>query len=151
MHVSEIIDGKGSLIISVLPGDSVEEASKVLRRAGIGAVLVMDEKGGMAGILSERDIVQGIADHGAEILAGPVSRLMTSEVETTSPGATVDDLMEQMVSGSIRHLPVMEDEALVGIVSVSDVVKNGMHELRAVRDTLHSYIGQSSVRSVEQD
>ena len=151
MRVCEMIKDKGSKVITVLPTDSVERVSQILRDARIGAVLVVDEGGRMAGILSERDIVYGVADRGADVLAEPVSNLMTREVRTCSPESSVDQLMNQMLDERIRHLPVLEQGALAGIVSVGDVVKQGLAEVLAVRDTLQRYIHEASARALDDD
>ena len=151
MRVSEMIKDKGSKVITVLPTDSVERVSQILRDARIGAVLVVDEGGRIAGILSERDIVYGVADRGADVLAEPVSNLMTREVRTCTPESSVDQLMNQMLDERIRHLPVLEQGALAGIVSVGDVVKQGLAEVLAVRDTLQRYIHQASARALDDD
>ena len=151
MRVSEMIKDKGSKVVSVLPTDSIERVSRVLRDARIGAVIVIDEHGGMAGILSERDIVHGVAGRGAGVLAEPASNLMTREVRTCTPDSTVDQLMNQMIDGHIRHLPVVEQGALAGIVSVGDVVRQGLGEVLAVRDTLQRYIHEASVRGLDDD
>ena len=151
MRVCEMIKDKGSRIITALPTESVERVSQVLRDARIGAIVVVDEGGHMAGILSERDIVHGIAGRGAEVLAEPVSALMTRDVRTCTPDSSIDQLMEQMLAGRIRHLPVVDQGALVGIVSVGDVVKQGHAEVLAVRDTLHRYIREASVRAIDYD
>ena len=105
----------------------------------------------MAGILSERDIVYGVADRGADALAEPVSNLMTREVRTCTPESSVDQLMNQMLDERIRHLPVLEQGALAGIVSVGDVVKQGLAEVLAVRDTLQRYIHEASARALDDD
>ena len=146
-----MISDKGSKVVSVLPTDSVDRVSHVLRDARIGAVIVLDEAGAMAGILSERDIVHGLADRGADVLGEPVSNLMTREVRTCTPESSVDQLMNQMLDGRIRHLPVLDQGALVGIVSVGDVVKQGLAEVLAVRDTLQRYIHEASVRAIDDD
>ena len=151
MRVSEMIKDKGSKVITVLPTDSVNRASKLLRDARIGAVPVVEQDGSMSGILSERDIVHGVASQGAEVLADPVSTLMTREVRTCTPESSIDQLMEQMLAGRIRHLPVVDQGALVGIVSVGDVVKQRHAEVRAVRDTLQRYIHEASARAIDYD
>ena len=151
MRVSEMIRDKGSKVITVLPTESVERVSQVLRDARIGAVPVVDESGRLAGILSERDIVHGVASRGAGVLAEPVSALMTREVRTCTPEASIDHLMEQMIAGSIRHLPVVDRDALVGLVSVGDVVKQSHAEMLAVRDTLQRYIHEASARVLDDD
>ena len=151
MQVSEIIRGKGARVVSVASTEPLERVSRVLRDASIGAAIVMDEDGRMAGILSERDIVHGVAGRGAEVLAEPVSKFMTREVQTCAPDASVDQLMDQMVKGHIRHLPVVDEGSLVGVISVGDVVKHGMAEMLAVRETLKRYIHDASVRALDDD
>ena len=151
MRVSEIIKDKGSEVVSVSPTDSVERVSCVLRDARIGAVPVIDEGGRLAGIVSERDIVRSVADRGCGVLAEPASNLMTREVQTCTTESSVDQLMNRMIDERIRHLPVLEQDALVGIVSVSDVVKHGLAEVLAVRDTLKRYIHEASVRAINVD
>ena len=151
MRVSEMIRDKSSKVITVLPTESVERASRMLRDARIGAIPVVGEDGRMAGILSERDIVHGVASRGAGVLADPVSVLMTHEVRTCTPESSIDQLMEQMLAGRIRHLPVVDRGALVGIVSVGDVVKQGHAEVLAVRDTLQRYIREASARAMDYD
>ena len=151
MYVSEIIKDKGSKVISVSPADSVARVSRVLRDGRIGAVLVIDESGRMAGILSERDVVHGIANRGAEVLTEPASALMTPEVRTCTSESCVHELMDRMLEERIRHLPVFDQDALVGIVSVVDVLKQGLAEVTAVKDTLQRYIHEASVRAIDDD
>lgn len=151
MRVSEFIKARGPRAISVLPAESVEGVARVLRNARIGAVLVIEEDGGMAGILSERDIVRGIAERGADVLAEPVSNLMTREVQTCTPESTVDQLMNRMLDEGVRHLPVLHEGELAGIVSVRDVVRQGLAEIVAVRDALQRYIHEASVRAIDDD
>ena len=151
MRVSEFIKDKGPRVVSVPPTESVERVARVLRNARIGAVLVIEEDGRMAGILSERDIVRGIAERGADVLAEPVSNLMTREVQTCTPEASVDQLMDRMLGEGFRHLPVLDQGELAGIVSVRDVVRQGLAEIVAVRDTLQRYIHEASVRAIDDD
>ena len=151
MQVSEIIKDKGGKVISVAPTEPLERVSRVLRDARIGAAIVMDEDGRMAGILSERDIVHGVAGRGAQVLAEPASNFMTRDVPTCAPDASVDQLMGQMIDGRVRHLPVVDEGALVGVISVGDVVKHGLAEILAVRDTLQRYIHDASVRALNDD
>jgi CBS domain-containing protein len=151
MQVREIISDKGGRVISVTPRTSIEEVSQTLSNSRIGAVVVTGGDGQMLGILSERDIIQEIAQQGSAALSKPAEDLMTREVKTCSPDQTVDDLMRNMVSNQIRHLPVLEDKSLVGIVSIGDVVRVGLHELGQIRKTLENYIDQASQRSFDED
>ena len=151
MRVSEFIKDKGPRVVSVPPTEPVERVARVLRNARIGAVPVMEEDGRMAGILSERDIVRGIAERGAGVLAEPASNLMTREVQTCTPESTVEQLMDRMLGEGFRHLPVLHQGELAGIVSVRDVVRQGLAEIVAVRDTLQRYIDEASVRAIDDD
>ena len=150
MRVAEVVQHKGAKVVTATPDDSVEAVSRILRDAQIGAVVVVGRDGRMVGILSERDIVRGLADQGAALLDKPVSELMTRDVSTCTSEATVQELMEQMVVGRIRHLPVVDGDDLVGIVSVGDIVKNALLELRSVKDTLEDYIARAAYRALDE-
>lgn len=138
MHVSAILKNKGATIITTRPGESVAAVAHVLHTNRIGAILVLDDAGGIAGILSERDIVRGLALHGAAILDRPVSTLMTVKVVSCSPADTVATVMSRMTEGRFRHMPVLEDGRLVGVISIGDVVKFRLaeytHEVESLRD-----------------
>lgn len=134
---------KGTEVITVTPTASLQEAALTLRANRIGAVLVVDDvtgNGRIAGILSERDIVGAIADFGASALEKPVSDVMSADVVTCSPSDTVEQLMETMTARRIRHLPVVQDTALVGIVSIGDVVKKRLAEISDEAKALQDYI-----------
>lgn len=134
---------KGTEVITVTPTASLQEAALTLRANRIGAVLVVDDvtgDGRIAGILSERDIVGAIADFGASALEKPVSDVMSADVVTCSPSDTVEQLMETMTARRIRHLPVVQDTALVGIVSIGDVVKKRLAEISDEAKALQDYI-----------
>ena len=133
MTIRDILETKGGEIVSVAPSDTVAGALRVLAEHRIGAVLVLDGSGTPAGILSERDVVRRIAAQGAAILDGPVSDCMTADVVSCGPGESVEGAMAAMTKGRFRHLPVMEDGRLVGLVSIGDVVKKRIEE--ATRDT----------------
>jgi CBS domain-containing protein len=129
MKVAEILKQKGQDVISVRPTESIETLSHRLRLARIGAMVVLGEGGALDGIISERDIVHGIAEHGARCLGLTVADLMTRRVITCTPEDSVTRISRLMTENRIRHLPVVEGAALVGVVSVGDVVKNRMDEL----------------------
>ncbi len=150
MQMIEIINQKGAEVVTAAVDDTVQAVSMTLKKNRIGAVVVLDGSGRIAGIISERDIVHGVADQGATVLAKPVAELMTREVATCAPQSTVEELMDQMVVGRIRHLPVVDGDKLVGIVSVSDIVKNGLIELRSIKDALQDYIGEATSRSLDE-
>ncbi|MEQ8195385.1 MAG: CBS domain-containing protein [Rhodospirillales bacterium] len=143
MRVSNILKRKGSNVITVAPIAAVAEVVKVLQMKRIGAILVVDG-GKIAGIVSERDITRGLAEHGAAVLDLPVSALMTHSVTTCSPESTIEDIMHLMTDGRIRHLPVVEGGHLVGFISIGDVVKNRLQELEAEKNQLRKYVTGSS-------
>jgi CBS domain-containing protein len=129
MKVAEILKQKGQDVISVRRTESITTLSHRLRMARIGAMVVLGEDGALEGIISERDVVHGIAEHGAGCLALMVADLMTQRVITCTPGDSVSRIARIMTENRIRHLPVVEGKALVGVVSVGDVVKNRLEEM----------------------
>ena len=129
MKVAEILKQKGQDVISVRPTESIETFAHRLRMARIGAMVVLGEDGKMAGIISERDVVHGIAEHGARALQMTVADLMTQRVVTCSPEDNIARIARIMTENRIRHLPVAEGGKLVGVVSVGDVVKNRLEEM----------------------
>lgn len=139
MLVGSILQQKGHDVVTVEAGTSVAAAARQLTDHRIGAVVVM-QGGAAVGILSERDIVRGLAEHGEAVLRSPVAQLMTTDVTTCHRSDRVDDLMATMTDRRVRHLPVLEDGALVGIVSIGDVVKHRVEELQLEARTLHDYI-----------
>jgi CBS domain-containing protein len=129
MKISDILAAKGRTVHSVLPWLTVGEVVEQLNRFGIGAVLVCDEKGGLRGIVSERDVVRALGRHGAAMLPMPLTEIMTQHVETTTLNETVAHAMARMTAGRYRHLPVVEKGAIVGVVSIGDLVKNRVREM----------------------
>ncbi len=129
MKVAEILKQKGQNVISVRPTESIETLSHRLRLARIGAMVVLGEGGALDGIISERDVIHGIAEHGPKCLELTVADLMTRRVITCAPEDSVTRISRLMTENRIRHLPVVDGAALVGVVSVGDVVKNRMDEL----------------------
>ena len=138
MTVGSLIRGRGE-VISARLDQSVAEVVGILVERRIGAVLVMDG-GQIAGILSERDVVRCIAERGESILGSPASDIMTEKVETVSPDETVNSAMAHMTRRRIRHLPVVEDGRLVGIVSIGDLVKRRIEEAEQEAGALKEYI-----------
>jgi CBS domain-containing protein len=116
-------------VISVRPTESIETLSHRLRLARIGAMVVLGEGGALDGIISERDVIHGIAEHGASCLELTVADLMTQRVITCTPEDSVTRIARQMTENRIRHLPVVVGTKLVGVVSVGDVVKNRLEEM----------------------
>lgn len=142
MNVSKILESKGADIISVSVGSTVLEVSKLLGERRIGAVPVMDGKR-LAGIISERDVMRGLAIRGGGVLADGVDSLMTKSVFTCGPDATIQDLMTMMTDRRIRHIPVMDGEQIIGMISIGDVVKERMQETEKEAEALKEYIASA--------
>jgi CBS domain-containing protein len=139
MTVRAILDTKGHQIQSVEPDAKLSTAIKILAERKIGAVLVMD-KGHIEGILSERDIVRVLGERGAAVLDEPVSAVMTRKVVSCRQTDTVAAIMEMMTMGKFRHLPVLEDERVVGLISIGDIVKWRVREFEMEQEALREYI-----------
>jgi CBS domain-containing protein len=139
MTVRAILDSKGHNIIHVAPDDKVSVAVKLLSERKIGAVLVMSGHH-LDGILSERDIVRVIGERGASALDESVQAVMTRKVISCKATDTVGSLMEMMTSGKFRHLPVMEGDKMVGLISIGDVVKWRLREFEHEQEALRDYI-----------
>lgn len=142
MRVSEVLRRKGADVITVGPDRSVRDLLGLLAEHGIGAVVVSADGAGVDGIVSERDVVRRIHASGAEVLDGPVAAIMTTDVETCAPPDDLEQLMDTMTERRIRHLPVLDDGRLVGIISIGDVVKHRYSEVQAERDQLTAYISR---------
>jgi CBS domain-containing protein len=140
MIVKNILAGKGGNVITINPTANVIVAVKLMAERGIGAVVVLGADRRVVGILSERDIVQALAERGPAVLSELVSQVMTREVKTCSEDDTIGDLMGRMTTGRFRHLPVVKQEKLVGIVSIGDVVKSRVEEIDQETKTLRGYI-----------
>jgi CBS domain-containing protein len=139
MTVRAILDSKGHHILSVEPEAKLSAAVKLLGERKIGAVLVMS-KGHIEGILSERDIVRVLSERGASVLDEPVSEVMTRKVIHCRQSDTVGAIMEMMTTGKFRHLPVVEGERVVGLISIGDVVKWRVQEYENEQEALRQYI-----------
>jgi CBS domain-containing protein len=139
MTVRAILDTKGHHIQSVEPDAKLSAAIKVLAERKIGAVLVMN-KDRVEGILSERDIVRVLGERGAAVLDEPVSEVMTRKVISCRQSDTVSAIMEMMTLGKFRHLPVVEDSMVVGLISIGDIVKWRVKEFETEQEALRDYI-----------
>jgi CBS domain-containing protein len=139
MTVHAILETKGHQVVSVAPDATVAEAVKVLGEKRIGAILVM-KGSAIEGILSERDVVRMLAAQGASILDEPVNKVMTRKVVTCGRTETVSGLMEKMTQGKFRHLPVVDEGRVIGIVSIGDVVKSRVMEYEKEQEALREYI-----------
>jgi len=140
MTVQHILAEKGTGVVSIGPDLSLAEASRLLAEKKIGAVVVSGDGEAVDGILSERDIIRALAKEGAAALDMQVSRYMTADVVTCNRTADMDHLMQVMTHGKFRHIPVVEDGLLVGIVSIGDVVKRRLAEVEVEHQALKEYI-----------
>jgi CBS domain-containing protein len=140
MTVAAILKQKGNAVVSVRPTDTVARVAEVLGEHRIGAALVRDAKQQVLGIVSERDLVRGLATYGAGTLVLPAAQLMTKVLYTVTPNTTVPEAMEIMTNRRIRHLPVLDDGRLVGIISIGDVVKARLTEQECEVDSLKAYV-----------
>ena len=140
MRIDGVLRAKGAEVISVAPDATLQGAAGLLRQHRIGALLVIGSDDQVTGIISERDIVNAVAEHGPEALVQRVDEVMSTEVVTCSPKDTVEHLMAVMTERRFRHLPVISDGALVGIVSIGDVVKRRLAEVSDEAKALQDYI-----------
>jgi CBS domain-containing protein len=144
MTVAAILAVKGVDTVTAQPHRTMAEAARTLAERRIGAVLVTGSDGSLKGILSERDIVRALALKGADALQDPVSMHMTAKVVTCRRNDYIADVMEEMTKGRFRHMPVVEDGALVGLISIGDVVKHRIAETEAESRSLRDYIQMAS-------
>lgn len=140
MRVAGILAYKGSDVATIAPNATLADAADQLRRHGIGALVVSSDGRHIDGIVSERDIVCGLATDGGCALQDPVSAVMTTDVRTCEPHDSAEDLMRQMTEYRTRHFPVLVDGGLAGIISIGDVVKWRVNELEDETRHLHDYI-----------
>jgi len=140
VQISQLLRHKGRDIATIDGAESVRTALAVLAEKGIGALIVSSDGRRIDGIVSERDVARGLHERGAGLLAEPVSSVMTAEVHTCAPHASVHDLARTMTDKRVRHVPVVVDGDLVGIVSIGDVVKARLDELESERKQLVDYI-----------
>lgn len=140
MYVDTILKKKGDTVVTVEPDTLVSAAARILNDNRIGAALVRDSSGKIIGMFSERDIVRGVAVNQETCLSMSVRDLMTHPVISCSPNDGVDRIMELMTERRIRHLPVMQGDALLGIISIGDVVKQRISEIENESEALKQYI-----------
>jgi CBS domain-containing protein len=140
MTVQHILAHKGTAVVTIKPQSSLADAATMLSTRKIGAVVVSDDGKTLAGILSERDIIRALAKQGASALEAKVSAYMTADVVTCSRDADMDHLMQVMTRGKFRHVPVLDDGQLIGIVSIGDVVKRRLADIEAEHQALREYI-----------
>lgn len=140
MQVKFILKNKGGTVETIRATGLITDAIDRLRTKRIGVLVVSETGSDIAGIVSERDIVTGLAEHGADLLDQRVETIMTREVKTCSPDDTIISVMEMMTDRRIRHIPVLRDGALAGIVSIGDAVKFRLQELETEASHLRDYI-----------
>ena len=140
MTIAAILKQKGSSVAQVAPTTTIAEVAKLLREKRIGAVLVLDSADQLLGIVSERDIVSCLAERGAQVLEMTAAQLMTRDLHTATPKTSVPEAMAQMTERRVRHLPVLDDGRLVGIVSIGDIVKARIDQQAQEVDSLKAYV-----------
>jgi CBS domain-containing protein len=141
MQVMQILKDKGSDVVTMAANALIADALRTLNERRIGAIVITGARDDIEGILSERDVVNGLADRGAGLLEARISDIMTRHVFTCTPETSIEELMRQMTRRRIRHLPVIRDGRLCGIVSIGDVVKHRLMELETEATTMRDYIG----------
>ena len=140
MIVSQLLKSKGSQVYTVSDETNINEISRILSEKRIGVAVIINKSKNVIGIISERDIIRGLSKYGEKVLDMPSKALMTKNVITIGLDSHIDDLMREMTNSRIRHMPIVEDEKLVGLISIGDVVKNRVEELQAEGDMLREYI-----------
>jgi CBS domain-containing protein len=143
MNVSAILRQKGRAVTTANPTATLLEVANRLAAKRIGAIVVVGARGEVCGIISERDIIRALAASGPECLSRPVADTMTKQVVTCQETDTLDELMAMMTARRFRHLPVVTDGALVGIVSIGDVVKHHVAEVEMEATAMRDYIAHS--------
>ena len=140
MKVESMLAAKGDKVVTARPDATVATVIRMLKLEGIGALVVSEDGEKILGIISERDVVRALVDHGGEVLKVRVAELMTHSVKTCTPDANIKDVMAEMTRSRVRHLPVVRDGKLSGIISIGDVVKNRLEELETETSVLRDYI-----------
>jgi CBS domain-containing protein len=143
MNVASILRQKGRAVTTVGPGTTLLDVANKLAAKRIGSIVIVGPRGKVAGIVSERDIIRALSRHGPACLTRPVSESMTREVVSCGESDTLDELMALMTERRFRHLPVMADNALVGIISIGDVVKHHVAEVTMEASAMRTYITHS--------
>jgi len=140
MTVAVILTQKGRDVVTAAPDNNMLQVCELLESKGIGAVVISRNGLSVDGIFSERDFVRAVARHGQAVLERPVSEFMTEKVVTCDPDDTVSELMRRMTQGKFRHLPVVDNDRLVGIISIGDVVKQRIAAAEAEASAMREYI-----------
>ncbi len=140
MTVRAILKGKGAAVVTAVPGETLHRIAQLIAEYKIGAVLIIDKEGRPVGILSERDIVNALAAFGAAALGLSAAETMTRALVTCKPTDTADEILTVMTNSRVRHLPVMEDGQMIGIISIGDVVKRKLDDAAAEVGLLRDYV-----------
>jgi len=140
MQVKDVLGHKGKAVVTLGSAANVAELLAVLAEHNIGAVVISDDGRAVSGIVSERDVVRALPARGADLLSAPVSEIMTVDVRTCRPEDEIRTLAQTMTERRFRHMPVVEDGALIGIVTIGDIVKQRIDELETAQDQLVGYI-----------
>jgi CBS domain-containing protein len=143
MAVAHILKQKGRTVVTVQPAQTLQDVANILAKHRIGAVVVVDPGGAIAGIVSERDVVRAVAEHGATALSRMARDAMTAKVRTCTPRDTETELMALMTEHRIRHLPVVEDGRLAGMISIGDVVKMRIETIESEAEQMKTYIASA--------
>lgn len=140
LQVREILAAKGNKVVTAKPFSAVKTIAQILKMENIGAIVVTDDGAAVLGIVSERDVVHGLTTHGARLLDKPVSDIMTREALTCRPDDGVKEVMATMTRHRVRHLPVVENRRLVGLISIGDVVKSRLDEAELETSVMRDYV-----------
>jgi len=140
MTVRAILDAKGGNVVTIEPTASLEQAAKILAERRIGALVITGPEQRVVGIVSERDVVAMLSARGCHALDVPLTSVMTRNVTTCAPSDTISTIMERMTTGKFRHVPVVEQGRLTGIISIGDVVKHRLQEMENEQNALRDYI-----------
>ena len=139
MRIADVLRNKGAAVTTINPEATVRELLAGLAEQNIGAMVVVGDEG-VLGIVSERDVVRQLHEHGPSMLTRPISKIMTATVATCTKSDTVDEISVLMTKNRVRHVPVLDGNKLIGIVSIGDVVKSRISQLETDREQLESYI-----------
>ena len=142
MLIASVLRAKGTFVATIEPDRTVADLLDVLGHHNVGALVVTADGLAIDGVVSERDVARHMSREGSQLLERPVSAIMTQKVRTCTSNDSVEDVMRVMTRERIRHVPVVDQGTLVGIVSIGDVVKNRLDELEGERDDLIKYISQ---------
>ena len=144
MHIGHILNLKGWHVITLAPGSTILDAAALLAEKNIGIAVIVDDDSAILGLVSERDIVRGVTRRGPEILDKPVEEVMTTEIVTCAPETSVRDVLQLMSSHEFRHIPIVKDDKIVGVVSMRDVVDTRLGELETENKSLRQMLDDAA-------